>query len=178
MDPYVGEIRIFAGNYPPAGWALCNGQEIRIEQNPALFSVIGFQYGGDGKTNFKLPNLMGQAAMGTGQGPGLTPRTIGEQAGTQSVTLTQNQMPMHTHVPQAVNQPGTASNPANQYWAETAAIGRPPVQLSLYGQQPNVQMLPTALSVQGGSQPHNNMQPFLAMNFIIALEGVYPPKQQ
>lgn len=177
MDPYVGEIRIFAGNYPPSGWALCNGDILPIQRYSILFSVIGAQYGGDGRTTFALPNLMGQAPMGTGQGPGLTPRTIGDQVGERTVTLTSDQMPMHIHVPQAVNQPGAVSDPTNQYWAETAASGRPPAQLSLYGPQPNVQMLPTALSVQGGSQPHNNMQPFLAMNFIIALEGVYPPKQ-
>ncbi|MFF2886634.1 phage tail protein [Paenibacillus sp. NPDC057967] len=178
MDPYLGEIRIFAGNYPPAGWALCNGQLMQIRQFTALYSVIGVQYGGDGKSTFALPNLTGQALMGTGQGPGLSPRTIGQQVGTKTETLMNDQMPKHTHVPQAVNEPGASSNPANQYWAETAAGGRPPKQLPLYnGQQPNVQMLPTALSVQGGSQPHNNMQPFLAMNFIIALEGVFPPRQ-
>ncbi|RJE87688.1 phage tail protein [Paenibacillus sp. 1011MAR3C5] len=178
MDPYLGEIRIFAGNFPPVGWALCNGQLMQIRQYTALYSVIGVQYGGDGKTTFALPNLMGQASMGTGQGPGLTPRMIGQQVGSRNETLTHDQMPKHMHVPQAVNQPGKASNPTNQYWAETASSGRPPKQLPIYnGQQPNVQMLPTALSVQGGSQPHNNMQPFLAMNFIISLEGVFPPRQ-
>jgi len=177
-DAYIGEIRIFAGNFAPRGWALCNGQLLSIAQNTALFSILGVQYGGDGKTNFALPNMMGRAPMHQGAGTGLTPRTVGQQVGSQTVTLDTTQIPAHTHVPQAVDDPGDSTAPANAFFAESPLIGRPPnqTQQPLYSTSSNVQMSPVALNVTGGSQPHNNMQPFVAMNFIICLEGEFPSR--
>lgn len=175
-DAYIGEIRVFAGNFAPKGWALCNGQLISIVQNTALYSIIGVQYGGDGKTTFALPNLMGAAPMGQGSGPGLSPRTVGSKIGTPTVTLLTTQIPSHTHVPSAISSPGDQNIPAGNYWAETPASGRPAVQEPLYAPTPNVQMSPAALEVSGQSQPHNNMQPYLAMNYIICLQGEFPSR--
>lgn len=175
-DAYIGEIRVFAGNFAPRGWALCNGQLMSITQNTALYSILGVQYGGDGKTTFALPNLMGAVPVGQGAGPGLTPRTVGQQVGSSTVTLLQSEMPAHTHTPQAINQPSNSNDAINHYWAETPAVGRGKVQKQLYNSVPNTPMSSFALSVAGGSQPHNNMQPFLAMNFIICLEGEFPTR--
>ncbi|MFC4306968.1 phage tail protein [Cohnella boryungensis] len=172
MDPYVGEIRLFSGNYAPYGWALCDGTELPIMKNSALFGVIGFLYGGDGKTTFKLPNLNGMAPMHQGTGPGLTPRMVGKSGGESAVTLTEGQMPVHTHIPQGTKTTaGGGEHPTNAVWASESAIGKKP-----YGTPPNVAMHPQALSVQGGNQPHNNMQPYLPLTFIIAMEGVFPVK--
>jgi microcystin-dependent protein len=172
MDPYVGEIRLFSGNFAPRGWALCDGTELPVAGNGALFSVIGSLYGGDGKTTFKLPNLSGMAPMHQGQGLGLTPRVIAKSGGEPTVTLTEGQMPAHTHIPQGTKTTaGGGEDPTNAVWASESAIGKKP-----YGNPPNVAMHPQALSVQGGNQAHNNMQPYLPLTFIIALEGVFPPK--
>ncbi|WP_284638155.1 phage tail protein [Paenibacillus silviterrae] len=175
-DAYIGEIRIFAGNFPPKGWALCNGQLMSITQNTALFSILGVQYGGDGKTTFALPNLMGKAPMNQGQGPGLTNRTMGQSVGSATVTLLTTEIPAHNHVPQAINAPGNDTSPSNNYWAQSPPVGRGGVQDPLSTQTPNAPMSPVALNVAGGSQPHNNMQPFLAMNFIICLVGEFPSR--
>jgi microcystin-dependent protein len=176
-DAYLGEIRIFAGNFAPAGWAFCIGQLLPIAQNTALFAVIGTQYGGNGTTNFALPNLSGAAPMHQGDGAGLTSRSVGELVGTQSVTLTMSEMPVHSHVPQAYANAGSSDDPTNRVWAEAPGVGRPrPVQPAWYSTTPNVQMSPNALSVTGGSQPHNNMQPSLALNFIICLNGIFPSR--
>lgn len=174
MDPYVGEIRLFAGDYAPYGWALCNGQTLLIQQNSVLFSIIGAQYGGDGKTTFALPNLQGNAAIGQGTGPGLTPRPFASSVGSSTVTLLENEIPAHTHIPNGTAiTAGGVSDPSNNIWAsETASFPFKP-----YSSTPNTPMNAAALSSVGGSQQHNNMQPYLALNFIIALEGVYPPKQ-
>ena len=133
-DQFVGEIRMFGGNFAPTGWALCNGQLLPINQNQALFSLLGTQYGGDGRTNFALPNLQGRTAMDQGQGPGLTQRDMGEQSGAETVTLTQQQMPAHTHVPQATVGAGNRQSPAGANWAE--------VRGRLYGTTAGVAMAP------------------------------------
>ncbi|MGE5704360.1 MAG: phage tail protein [Clostridia bacterium] len=173
-DAYIGEIRIFAGNFAPKGWALCNGQLMAITQNTALFSILGVQYGGDGKITFALPNLMGTAPMNQGSGQGLTPRTMGSQVGSSTVTLLTTEIPAHTHVPQAIAAEATTNDPAGNYWGQGSEgdVFNPPT--NLYDPTPNVQMSPVALNVTGGSQPHNNMQPFIAQNFIICLQGEFP----
>jgi microcystin-dependent protein len=173
-DPFVGEIAVFAGNYAPMGWALCNGQLLSISGNSALFSLLGTTYGGNGQTNFALPNLMGVAPMQAGQGPGLTDRSLGEAVGSQSVTLLTPQMPGHTHVPMAnaAEASATAAAPTGKVWGAADPFGA-----SIYAAATNpVAMNPVALGVTGGSQPHNNMQPYLGLTFIIALQGIFPQR--
>jgi len=177
MDPYVGEVRIFTGNYPPRGWADCNGQIMPVQQNPVLFSVIGAIYGGDGRTTFALPNLNGRVPMHQGTGPGLTPRQVGQQGGEAAVTLLESQMPNHSHTPQALDNQGKLSDPAGAVWTKTPKNTRPVSDSNGFAATPDVTMSPLALGLAGASQPHNNMQPYLPLRFIIALEGVYPPKQ-
>jgi microcystin-dependent protein len=172
-NPFVAEIRIFAGNFAPKGWALCNGQLMPISQNTALFSLLGTTYGGDGKSNFALPNMQGSAPMQAGQGPGLSLRDLGETSGQQTVTLLQTEMPAHSHGVQAAaagGQPG----PGNNAWA-SGQKGHPG---SYAASNPitNVQMNAFATSISGGNLPHNNMPPFLALTFIIALQGVFPAR--
>jgi microcystin-dependent protein len=170
-DQFVAEIRIFAGNFAPNGWATCDGQLLPISQNTALFSLIGTFYGGNGTSNFALPNFQGSFPMHQGNGAGLTPRSVGETGGSQFVTLLPNEMPIHTHGPQGALAPGAPrlANPANAIWAPSTA--RP-----YASGPPNVAMHPLALSVAGGSQPHNNMPPFQTLTFIIALQGIFPPR--
>lgn len=172
-NPFVAEIRIFAGNFAPAGWALCNGQLMPISQNTALFSLLGTTYGGDGRTNFALPNLQGSTPMQPGQGQGLSLRGLGEQGGEQSVTLLQTEMPSHTHSAQANNGSGNSNSPAGEVWA-TSPFQRG--QQALYGTPGNVQMNQFATSILGGNAPHNNMMPYLTLTFIIALQGVFPAR--
>lgn len=171
-DPFVAEIRIFAGNFAPTGWAMCNGQIMPLSQNTALFALLGTMYGGDGKSNFALPNLQGAAPMMWGQGPGLSMRDIGESGGSQNVTLLESEIPAHAHVAQCNIDGPTASSPTGNTWA--------PVEDSspaIYGDASNLTaMHPAALSVAGSSSPHNNMQPYLCLNFIIALQGIFPPR--
>ena len=174
-DPFVAEIRIFPFNFPPKGWAFCNGQILPISQNTALFSLLGTTYGGDGRSNFALPNLQGNAPMHPGQGPGLSPHNLGETGGSQTVTLLASEMPSHPHSLNAFNNPP----PAN--------AGTPDPTLSLdrssggtaYKQAPfgNVgAMNAAAVGLAGGGAPHNNMQPYLTLNFCISLQGVFPPR--
>jgi microcystin-dependent protein len=144
-EPFIAEIRIFAGNFAPRGWAFCNGQLLPVAQNTALFSLIGTTYGGDGRTTTALPNLQGRAPMHPGRGPGLTSRRLGESGGSETVTLSTAQMPNHNH----------------------------PLMASAENLVP---MANEALPAAGGSQSHNNMQPYLAINFIIALTGLYPSR--
>lgn len=175
-EAYIGEIRIFAGNFAPYGWALCNGQLMSIQQNSALYSIVGVQYGGDGKTTFALPNLTGAAPMNQGAGLELTLRQVGERVGTSTVALSESQVPTHNHVPVAIQNAGTSGNPTNCLWAEGVSSGRPPEQPPLYHTDINVQMSPQALGVTGGSLPHNNMQPYLVLNYIICLNGEFPSR--
>lgn len=174
MDPYIGEIRIFAGNFPPRNWAFCNGQLLAIASNTALFSILGTTYGGDGRTTFALPNLQGTVPISQGQGPGLTDRTLGETGGAPTVTLTGETMAAHPHPFTGQQAEADSTSPSNNYVAVNrnlfpyTAPDAPGLNL-----QP---MSPAALGPAGGGQPHNNMQPYLGLNFIIALQGVYPPR--
>ena len=173
-NPFVAEIRIFTGNFAPKGWALCDGQLLPISQNTALFSLLGTTYGGDGKSNFALPNLQGSAPMQAGQGPGLSLRALGEVGGEQTVTLLQTEMPAHSHTAQG-SAGSTQTAPPNNSWASGAKLGGG----NLYAPtnpQSNVQMSPFGTSISGGNQPHNNMMPFLGLTFIIALQGVFPAR--
>jgi microcystin-dependent protein len=171
-NPFVAEIRIFTGNFAPLGWALCNGQLMPISQNTALFSLLGTTYGGDGRSNFALPNLQGSAPMQAGQGPGLSLRDLGETGGEQSVTLLQTEMPAHAHGVQAATT-GGLPGPGNNAWA--SGLKGHPGSYAASGPS-NVQMNPFGTSISGGSLPHNNMPPYLALTFIIALQGVFPAR--
>ena len=173
-DPFVAEIRIFPFNFPPNGWAFCDGQILPLSQNTALFSLLGTTYGGDGKSNFALPNLQGSAPMFWGQGPGLSLRDLGESAGTETVTLLTSEMPAHSHPPVNANTDGGDSNPpTNNVWSLGGAI----LGLKLYASAgAGPVMHPNALTQVGGNQPHNNMPPYLTLNFNIALQGVYPSR--
>lgn len=171
-EPFVAEIKIFAGNFAPRGYAFCDGQLLPIAQNTALFSLIGTIYGGDGRTTTALPNLQGRAPMGNGRGPGLTPRQVGQRGGAENVTLNVNQMPQHTHTTTVSLQPGNLNDPAGNYLGAGGAA-----TTMLYAantESPNSQLAP--LPNAGGSQAHNNMMPFLTLNYIIALVGIYPSR--
>jgi microcystin-dependent protein len=171
-DQFVGEVRAFPFNFPPTGWALCNGQLLSIAQNTALFSLLGTQFGGDGRTNFALPNLQGNVPLDFGQGPGLTPYNMGDSSGVSAVTLLNSQMPAHNHNANCNSGLGNKPKPNGSYWASDAAG-----ILSEYAAAPDgSQMDPQAIALAGGSQPHNNMQPYLTLNFCIALQGIYPAR--
>jgi microcystin-dependent protein len=169
-DPYIGEIAIFCGNFAPYGWALCDGRLLPISDYSALFQLIGTTYGGDGEFTFAVPDLRGRAPMHTGTGTGLSNRQIGEQGGTETVTLTTQQIPYHSHQLGVSTAPGTTASPQG---AVPADAGNGSAQYT-----PNTVNLLTqpnqVLGVVGGSEPHENMQPFLAVNYIIALSGVFP----
>lgn len=169
-DQFVGEVRAVGFNFPANGWAECNGQLLPISQNTALFSLLGTFYGGDGKSTFALPNLQGNVAIGQGSGPGLTSRTIGEQSGASSVTLITNQLPTHTHTFSGNTDDGPNSGgPANAAYCLSA-------QTQLYSTATSPLVAMGTLVPAGSSQPHNNMMPFLVMNFIIALQGIFPSR--
>lgn len=172
MDPYIGEIRLFAGNYAPMGWAFCQGQTLEVVQNQALYTIIGNIYGGDAPNTFNLPDLRGTVPMHWGAGNGLTPRKLPQTGGVTSVTLTEAQMPNHSHDAR-IQTTANEDNPFGAVWAN-AQGGRSPVKA--YSQLVDTEMNPLALSTVGGGQSHNNMQPYVALNFIIALEGIYPVK--
>jgi microcystin-dependent protein len=158
MDPLLGEIRLFAGNYAPVDWALCNGQQLSISQHTALFSIIGTTYGGNGSTTFNLPDLRGRFPLGVGMGPGLSRRVLGEQKGSEIQNLTLAQIPTHSHAVSTSGQVGSISDSG-----ATVAAG------SSEGSRGKV-----TTSSEGQSQPHNNMPPYLGVNYIIALVGIYP----
>lgn len=167
-EPFVAEIRMFAGNFAPKGWALCNGQLLPISQNTALFSLLGTFYGGDGKSTFALPNLQGRAPMFYGRGPGLSLRNIGESAGTAAVTLLDIEMPPHSH---ALGASGNDVDVASPAGASPGLAGVP-----LYRPDHDAAAATSAVSISGGGQPHSNRQPYLALTFIIALQGIFPPR--
>ncbi len=170
-EPFIAEIRIFAGNFAPRGWAFCDGQLLPIAQNTALFSLIGTIYGGDGRSTTALPNLQGRAPMHPGRGPGLTSRRLGERGGVEDVTLSEAQMPNHTHTMGVVPVPG------NQDDASASETLSRAVGANLFHTSANlVAMANETLPIVGGSQAHNNMQPFLTINFIIALQGLFPSR--
>jgi len=171
-DNFLAEIRIFPFNFAPKGWAFCNGQLMLISQNTALFSLLGTNYGGNGTTTFGLPNLQGAAAMhsGGGQGPGLSPHDLGEFGGSDNVTLLSSEMPAHSHVMDATTQSGLDATPNGE------ALGKS-VGASLYQTITNQNLVGMApLTPAGSSFPHNNLAPYLTLNFCIALQGIFPPR--
>lgn len=168
VTPYVGQIMAFGGNFAPQGWALCDGSLLPISQYDVLFNLIGTTYGGDGQTTFALPDLRGRVALHQGQGPGLSYYALGESGGVEAVTLTVDQLPLHNHPAMANSNPGTISNPQGAVWAAS------PVNIYIAGGVANTTMAATSISASGGSQPHENMLPFLTLNFCIATEGIYP----
>ncbi len=176
-DPYIGEIKVVGFSFAPQGFALCNGQLLAISQNTALFAILGTSFGGDGRSTFALPNLQAAAPMGTGSGPGLSPRTIGETAGAATVTLAVAEMPAHGHslVAAGLSPPNPTQNvasPTNQ-----AMIGPSNPNMAFSDVAiPVVALSPQAIGVAGGSQPHENRQPLLALTFVIALQGIFPSR--
>jgi len=171
-DPFVAEIRIFPFNFAPKGWAWCDGQLMPLSQNTALFSLLGTTYGGDGKSNFALPDLQGRAPMHPGQGPGLSLHDLGETGGSETVTLLESEIPAHSHGLLAVGGfNGTNNDPTNGVPAKGDA-GLLPYTPS----GPSLMMAPEAIAPAGGDQPHNNLMPYLTFYFCIALQGVFPPR--
>ncbi|HEY4358052.1 MAG TPA: tail fiber protein [Acidobacteriaceae bacterium] len=176
-DQYLGEIRMVGFNFAPQGWAFCNGQIMSIQQNTALFSLLGTTYGGNGQTTFALPNLQSRVPIHWGQGPGLSNYDWGQTAGVEGVQLTTQQMPQHNHL-MAVNGAGASASsatPAGNVLANTAARGIPGTSIYAAGSDGST-MLATAISFSGSSGAHTNIQPYLAVTFIIALVGIYPPR--
>ncbi|PWT70440.1 MAG: phage tail protein [Proteobacteria bacterium] len=177
-DPFVAEIRILPFAFAPKGWALCDGQLMALSQNTALFSLLGTTYGGDGRSTFALPNLQGSVPMQPGQGAGLSLYDLGEQGGVQYVTLLQSEMPLHTHSAGCVDGARIApevGNPANSTLSKGAGT-TPPTPYVTPAPTPNGLLNANMVAVAGGSQPHNNMMPYLTLNFCIALQGIYPPR--
>jgi microcystin-dependent protein len=170
MDPFVAEIRIFPFNFAPLGWAFCDGQILPISQNTALFSLLGTTYGGDGKSTFALPNLQGLAPMFYGQGPGLSLYDLGETGGSETVTLLQSEMPLHSHPVAASQADATDRVPSGQLPAGGIGIGQYATPTAVTG------LSPKAVSPAGSGSPHNNLMPYLTLNFCIALQGVFPPR--
>jgi microcystin-dependent protein len=172
MDPFVAEIRIFAFNFAPKGWAWCDGQLLPLSQNTALFSLLGTTYGGNGKSNFALPDLQGRAPMHPGQGPGLSLHDLGESGGSETVALLESEIPSHTHTLQAQNFNGNTNLPQGNDLSRGASLNAfaPAAGGAMrnFGYQ--------AVAPTGGDQPHNNMQPYLTCYFNIALQGVFPPR--
>ena len=169
-EPFVGEVRMFAGNFAPRGWAFCDGQLLAVSQNDALFSLLGTIYGGDGRTTFGLPDLRGRVPIHAGSGPGLSPRRLGAKAGSENETLTVNQLPSHTHAMQGSNQNTLFAPPAGRMVGVQT-------QLDLYrALDQDANMATSSITNVGGSRSHTNLMPFLCINFIIALVGIYPSR--
>ncbi|MEM9305329.1 MAG: tail fiber protein [Pseudomonadota bacterium] len=170
-EPFVGEIRMFAGNFAPRGWAFCDGQLLAVSQNDALFSLLGTIYGGDGRTTFGLPDVRGRLPIHAGSGPGLSPRRLGAKGGAENVTLTVNQLPSHSHQARATDDTNPSVDPQGMVTGHPVKnIYRNPPDLSL-------PMASDATTSVGGSRSHTNLMPFLCINFIIALFGIYPTRQ-
>ncbi len=175
-DPFIGQILLVGFNFAPVGWHICDGTLLPISQYTALFSLLGTYYGGNGTSNFALPDLRSRVPIGMGQGNGLSPYVIGEMTGVENVTLLTSQMPSHNHLINADNAPATAVQPpANNYLAAGTASGRPADVYSASLTSPTT-LNPNAVSLAGGNQPHTNIQPVLAMNYIIALNGIFPSR--
>lgn len=175
-DQFVAEIRIMPFNFAPKGWAFCDGQILPISQNTALFSLLGTTYGGNGTSNFALPNLQGSAPLHFGQGSGLSNYDLGQVGGEVNVTLTQSQIPAHTHSMSVRKVGGDVNTPVNNLPSE-AHMGKTPI--NMYADSPGGNpsaMSQVAIVPVGGSQPHNNMSPYLTLNFVIALQGIFPPR--
>ncbi|MCZ4318149.1 tail fiber protein [Aequorivita viscosa] len=169
MEPFLGEIVMFGGNFAPRGWALCDGQLLPISQNQALFSLLGTTYGGDGRTTFALPELRGRVAMHAGAGPGLSPRPLGQKSGVENVTLTTAQIPAHNHaVVLNAKEEGDKDNPNGAYIAGDGT--------NAFGATSDIAMAAPQVGNTGGSQDHNNLQPFQCVNYIIALQGIFPSR--
>ncbi|HYG57716.1 MAG TPA: tail fiber protein [Symbiobacteriaceae bacterium] len=166
-QPYVGEIRMFGGNFAPAGWMFCEGQLLPISENETLFQLIGTTYGGDGESTFALPDLRGRIPIHMGTGPDGTTYQLGESGGTETVTLTTQQIPVHTHAPSAQSETGNKADPQGGVWAFSNLA-------QFTSAAPDDVMLPNLVNPTGGSQPHDNMMPFLCVNFIISLFGIFP----
>lgn len=172
MESYIGDIRLFAGNFAPRGWMFCNGAVLSISQYDTLFALIGTTYGGDGQSTFALPDLRGRLPMGQGTGPGLSQRVIGQALGSENVILLAPQMPQHTHTLNATAAAATSPQAAGKLFAQPSAD-------KCYGPPPSTAPQPqplagSAVSTAGGGQPHNNIMPSMAINYIIAVEGVFP----
>lgn len=170
-DQYIGEIRMFAGNFAPSGWAMCNGQLLSISANTALFSILGTTYGGNGVTSFGLPDLRGRVAVHQGQGNGLSPYVPGEITGSENITLITNQMPQHNHLVNA-GSTGGKNNPAGNFPGTVA----PTATEKIYSSASNAKMAAGMVGMAGGNQPHSNLQPLLAVTFIIAIFGIFPSR--
>ena len=180
-DPFIGQITMFAGNFAPRSWAFCDGQLLQISQNAALFSILGTTYGGDGRTTFGLPDLRGRVAMGPRTGPGLTPRTLGQKAGAENVTLAPTQIPPHTHVAtstaNAVAPGGNSNDAVNNFWADDVGVSSGTYHSGPANATMNAGAVQTTIANNtGGGQDHTNVQPFLCVNYIIALVGVFPSR--
>lgn len=171
MDPFIAEIRLLPYSFAPRDWALCNGQILSISQNPALFSLLGTTYGGDGKSTFALPNLQGSVVMHPGQGPGLSPHDLGESGGSDKITLVESEMPAHPHPLSASTGDGNATSPVGQRLANGIGLAMYAAPSSPVALDANV------VAPVGGGAPHNNLQPYLTMNYCIALQGIYPARE-
>ena len=171
MDPFVAEIRIFPFNFAPRGWSWCDGQLLPLSQNTALFSLLGTTYGGNGKSNFALPDLLGRSPMHPGQGPGLSLHDLGETGGSETVTLLASEIPSHSHVLRASSDDGDLRAPS-----PNRVLARSTSGFAYNSVAPDVSMAPQALTPTGGNLPHNNMQPYLTFYFCIAMQGVFPPR--
>jgi len=171
-EPFLGEIRMFGGNFAPRGWAFCNGQLLSIASNSALFSLLGTTYGGDGRTTFGLPDLRGRSPVHAGNGPGLSPKTLGEKSGAETTTLTTANMPAHSHAAQVSSGNGNTNSPVGKVWSKDAGV-----QSATYsGNAPDASMAANAIGNAGSNAAFNNLPPYLAVNFIIALQGIYPSR--
>lgn len=176
-DPFIAEVRMWTCDFAPRGWSFCNGQSIPISQNTALFSLIGTTYGGDGRSTCNLPDLTDRVPMHPGQGPGLTRRRLGDKIGTETVTLTEDQMPSHNHMVRGVAETGTSADPTNELYMGQEKTS--PIENTFYmstDSTTNTSLSPSTIGNTGGDEAHNNNQPFLCVNFCIAIEGIYPAR--